>query len=56
MESLTSGTLAGTGTFRCEVCGHVEQAARGADGEREIAAEKADEVGHFVRDARGYAA
>lgn len=23
MESLTSGTLAGTGTFRCEVCGHV---------------------------------
>ncbi len=23
MESLTSGTLAGTGTFRCEICGHV---------------------------------
>jgi hypothetical protein len=23
MESLTSGTLAGTGSFRCEVCGHV---------------------------------
>jgi pSer/pThr/pTyr-binding forkhead associated (FHA) protein len=23
MESLTSGTLAGTGTFRCDVCGHV---------------------------------
>ena len=23
MESLTTGTLAGTGTFRCEVCGHV---------------------------------
>ncbi len=23
MQSLTSGTLAGTGTFRCEVCGHV---------------------------------
>ena len=23
MESLTSGTLAGTGTFRCELCGHV---------------------------------
>jgi pSer/pThr/pTyr-binding forkhead associated (FHA) protein len=23
MESLTSGTLAGTGTFRCAVCGHV---------------------------------
>ena len=23
MESLTSGTVAGTGTFRCEVCGHV---------------------------------
>jgi predicted nucleic acid-binding Zn-ribbon protein len=23
MESLTSGTLAGTGTFRCEGCGHV---------------------------------
>ena len=23
MESLTSGTLAGTGTFRCEVCGQV---------------------------------
>jgi hypothetical protein len=23
MESLTSGTLAGTGSFRCEICGHV---------------------------------
>lgn len=23
MDSLTSGTLAGTGTFRCEICGHV---------------------------------
>ena len=23
MESLTTGTLAGTGTFRCEVCGHI---------------------------------
>jgi hypothetical protein len=23
MESLTSGTVAGTGTFRCEICGHV---------------------------------
>ena len=23
MESLTSGTLAGTGTFRCDLCGHV---------------------------------
>jgi hypothetical protein len=23
MESLTSGTLAGTGAFRCSVCGHV---------------------------------
>ena len=23
MEPLTSGTLAGTGSFRCEVCGHV---------------------------------
>ncbi len=23
MESLTSGTLAGTGSFRCEACGHV---------------------------------
>jgi predicted nucleic acid-binding Zn-ribbon protein len=23
MESLTSGTLAGTGSFRCEECGHV---------------------------------
>lgn len=23
MESLTSGTLAGTGTFRCEVCGQI---------------------------------
>jgi len=23
MESLTSGTLAGTGSFQCEVCGHV---------------------------------
>lgn len=23
MESLTTGTLAGTGTFRCEICGHV---------------------------------
>jgi hypothetical protein len=23
MESLTSGTLAGTGSFRCSVCGHV---------------------------------
>lgn len=23
MESLTAGTLAGTGSFRCEVCGHV---------------------------------
>ena len=23
MESLTSGTLAGTGTFRCQICGHV---------------------------------
>jgi pSer/pThr/pTyr-binding forkhead associated (FHA) protein len=23
VESLTSGTLAGTGSFRCEVCGHV---------------------------------
>jgi predicted nucleic acid-binding Zn-ribbon protein len=23
MESLTSGTLAGTGSFRCESCGHV---------------------------------
>jgi FHA domain/Zinc-ribbon containing domain len=27
MESLTSGTLAGTGTFRCEVCGHVVEMA-----------------------------
>ncbi len=23
MESLTTGTLAGTGSFRCEICGHV---------------------------------
>ncbi len=23
MESLTSGTLAGTGAFQCEICGHV---------------------------------
>lgn len=23
MESLTSGTLAGTGSFRCDICGHV---------------------------------
>jgi predicted nucleic acid-binding Zn-ribbon protein len=23
MESLTSGTLAGTGSFRCEICGHI---------------------------------
>ena len=23
MESLTSGTLAGTGSFRCEECGYV---------------------------------
>jgi pSer/pThr/pTyr-binding forkhead associated (FHA) protein len=23
MESLASGTLAGTGSFRCEVCGHI---------------------------------
>lgn len=23
MQSLTSGTLAGTGSFRCEICGHV---------------------------------
>ncbi|MEJ7798471.1 MAG: FHA domain-containing protein [Solirubrobacteraceae bacterium] len=23
MESLTSGTIAGTGSFRCEICGHV---------------------------------
>ncbi len=23
MQSLTTGTLAGTGSFRCEVCGHV---------------------------------
>ena len=23
MESLTSGTVAGTGTFRCEICGHL---------------------------------
>ena len=27
MESLTSGTLAGTGTFRCEICGHVLEMA-----------------------------
>jgi predicted nucleic acid-binding Zn-ribbon protein len=27
MESLTSGTLAGTGTFRCSVCGHVVEMA-----------------------------
>jgi predicted nucleic acid-binding Zn-ribbon protein len=23
MESLTTGTIAGTGSFRCEICGHV---------------------------------
>jgi predicted nucleic acid-binding Zn-ribbon protein len=23
MESLTTGTLAGTGSFRCEICGHI---------------------------------
>lgn len=27
MESLTSGTLAGTGTFRCEICGQVIEMA-----------------------------
>src|SRR5919202_4956028 len=29
MESLTSGTLAGTGSFRCEQCGYVVTLAAG---------------------------
>jgi hypothetical protein len=31
MESLTTGTLAGTGSFRCEQCGYVVTLAAGAE-------------------------